>query len=98
VRVGGLEDAFAAAAYLTYGCAGGDLVARVAAAADPRLDPALAQRLLERTGVVAAVGPQLARPDAPFGERVNEWQQVPSLVLVAGRNAHLQRSAGCVDG
>lgn len=98
VRVGGLEDAFAAAAYLADGCAGGDLLAGVAPAADPRLDPAFAQRPFELPGVVAAVGAQLTRSDPALGERIEQRQQMPALVLVARRQPHLERPPVPIDG
>lgn len=46
-------------------------MAGAAAFADPWFDPALAQLLFELGGVVAAVGPQLGRPDAA-GEQLVE--------------------------
>lgn len=83
-RVGCTEDAFSAAEHLAGGCAGGDLVARASAPADTRFDPAFAQLAFELARVVAAVGPQLAGLDAAFAQRVDERQQMPALVLVAG--------------
>jgi hypothetical protein len=52
--------------------------------ADPGLDPALAQQLFEHPRGVAAVGPQLAWPDALAAERVDDRDQVTTLVLVTG--------------
>jgi hypothetical protein len=82
---------FFAAPHLAHRRAGGDRFSGPARLADPRLDLAFAQRLLERLRGVAAVGPQLGRLDAARGERVEQRQQVPSLVLVAGREPHRQR-------
>lgn len=73
-------------------------MAAAAGLADPRFDAALAQLLFERAGVVAAIGPQLGRLDATLGERVHERQQVPALVLVTGRDPHLERQPASRDG
>jgi hypothetical protein len=73
---------------------------RLAAAswlADARLDLPFAQRLFERGRGVAAVGPELARADAAGGERIDERQQVPLLVLVPGREPGLERRPARVD-
>jgi hypothetical protein len=53
----------AAAPDLALWLVGRDRLAARAAFADPRLDLAVAQRLSEWFGVVAAVGPDLARLD-----------------------------------
>ena len=74
------------------------LIAGAAAFADPRLDLALAQRARKRGGVVAAVGPQLVGSDPARRERVNQRQQVASLVFVAGSEPHLKRCALRVYG
>jgi hypothetical protein len=47
---------------------------------------------------VAAVGPQLARPDPSLGERVHKRQQVALLVLVAGPEPDRERQPTRVDG
>jgi hypothetical protein len=65
--------------------------------ADAGLDPPLAQGALERARVVAAVCPQLVRVDAAGGERVDERQQVPALVLVAGGEAYRERQPRPLD-
>jgi len=64
---------------------------------DPRLDRALPQLLAQRLGVVAAVGPQLARAQPASEQLVHQRQQVALLVLVAGRQPDRQRGAGRVD-
>jgi hypothetical protein len=84
VGVGRFLVALAAAPQLAGGDAVGDRLAALAALADLRLDPALAQALTERGGVVAAVCPQLGRLDPALEQLVDEWQQVALLVLVAG--------------
>ena len=74
-----------------------DRVAGPSWLADPRSDPALAERLLVRAGGVAAVGPELVRLDADFGERVEQWQQVAPLVLVSGAEQDLERDPARLD-
>jgi len=64
---------------------------------DPRLDRALPQLLAQRLGVVAAVGPQLARAQPASEQLVHQRQQLALLVLVAGRQPDRQRRAGRVD-
>ena len=61
-----------------------DLLAGLAPLTDARLDLPLTQRLLERLRGIAAVGPHFGRSDPPSRERVDERQQVPLFVLVAG--------------
>jgi hypothetical protein len=76
----------------------GDRVAGAASFADLRLDPAFAERLAERLGVVAAVGPELARLD-PLGEQaVDQRQQVPLFVFVCGREPDRERRSLGIDG
>src|SRR5206468_1784864 len=70
---------------------GGDRLVWAAALADAGLDLALAQRPRERARVVAAVGPDLVGPDPARRQRVEQGQQVPALVLVAGREPDLER-------
>jgi hypothetical protein len=89
--VAGLQPSLLAAPDLLHGGAGGDRLAGPAGLADPRLDLPLAQGLLERGRGIAAVCPQLARVDPLLGERVDEREQVPLLVLVAGRQTHRER-------
>jgi hypothetical protein len=76
---------------------GRERIARPAASADPRLDRPLAQLLAKRLGVVAAVGPELARAQRAGEQLVDQRQQVAPLVLVAGRQPDRQRGAVCVD-
>ena len=53
-------------------CAVGDRLAGSASFADSWLDSALAERLFERGGVVAAVGPELGGPDLAGEQLVDE--------------------------
>lgn len=98
VRVGGAQPPASASPDLAGGGAGGDGVAFAAGLADLRLDLAFAERLFERARGVAAVGPQLVGLDTALAERVEQGQQMPSLVLVAGRQPDLQRCAVRVYG
>lgn len=50
---------------------------------DARFDLTLAQRLLERGGGIAAIGPQLLGVNAAPDQGVDQRQQMSSLVLVA---------------
>jgi hypothetical protein len=86
-----------AAPHLAHGLAGRDRLAGLARLADPGIDLALAQCLLVRARGVAAVGPQLARLDAGLGERVEQRQQVPPLVLVSGPEQDLERDPARLD-
>jgi hypothetical protein len=74
-------------AFACLGVAGAPL-AGSAAADDPRVDPALGERVAEVLGVVAAVGQQrvwsAAPARAPGRDRVDEREQVAALVLVRG--------------
>jgi hypothetical protein len=98
LSVGGSLSSFLAAPDGAGCCAGGQRLVAAAWLADPRLDPTLVQRLFELARGVAAVGPQLGRLDPALQQRVDERQQVPALVLVPGRQPHLQRPPGRVDG
>ena len=91
LRVACFEAPFLAAPNLLGGLAGRDRFVRPAPLADLRLDFTLAQGLLETLGVVAAVGPDLLRPDLAFEQRVDQRQQMLLLVLVSGRKPHLER-------
>jgi hypothetical protein len=96
VRVGRFRLAFTAAP--DFAGAGGCGLAGAAASADPWLDLAGAYSLALPVGVVAAVGPQLVWPPlVAFEELVEQRQQVPLLVLVAGRQADRQGRAAPVD-
>jgi hypothetical protein len=90
--------AFAAAPDLVAGRAGRARVAGAAAFADPRFDLAGLQGLLELFGVVAAVGPELARLDPALGERVQEREQVAAFVFVAGGQPDFEWLTVAVDG
>jgi hypothetical protein len=48
--------------------------------------------------VIAAVGPKLAGTDAGLGQRLDQRDQVPLLVLVARREPDGKRAAERVDG
>ncbi len=89
---------FLATPDLVSGLAGGDRFVRTAALADSRFDLALAQRLRERLGVVAAVCPQFGGPQRALEQRVDQRQQVSLLVFVAGGEPHLEREAVGVYG
>jgi len=65
--------------------------------ADPGRDLPFAELLFELFACVAAVGPQLARLDPAFAKRLQQRQQVPPFVLVAGRQPDLERQPGAVD-
>jgi hypothetical protein len=54
--------------------------------------------LLEPARVVAAIGPELAGPDPADKERVDEWQQMAPLVLVAGGEPDCKRRPASVYG
>jgi hypothetical protein len=69
-----------------------------AASADPRCDRPCAQLLAQRLRVVAAVGPQLRRSQAAGKQLVDEREQLPALVLVAGPDPDCKRRADGVDG
>src|SRR5207247_2190567 len=98
VRVARLDRAFLPAPDLACGLAGGDRFVWAAALADPWLDPALAQGLLERPRVVAAVGPDLARSEPAFDQRVDQRQQLLTLVFVACRQPDRKRRPTSVYG
>jgi hypothetical protein len=92
------ERAFLAAPDLAAGLAGRDGFVGSSSFADPRLDLAFAQGLLELRRVVAAVGPDLAWTDLACDQRVDQGQQVLSLVFVPGGESHLKRRPVCVYG
>lgn len=79
-------------------CARRQRVALAAASADLRLDRPSAQLLAQRLGVVAAVGPQLGRPQAAREEVIDEREQLEPLVLVAAPEPDGERGAVGVDG
>jgi hypothetical protein len=91
LRVGGAESPAAAAPDLTGRCAQRRRLAGAARFADPGLDLACAQLLLELGGGVAAVGPQLVRFDPALEQLIDQRQQVAALVLVAGAHADRER-------
>jgi hypothetical protein len=95
VRVAAPRDA-AAAALDHHGVVGGRL-AGAAAAADHRRQATLADLLAQRLAVVAAVCPQLARPDLTREQLVEQRQQMPPLILVAGADPDRERDPGRVD-
>ena len=96
--VSGLELSFASAADLTDDLFGRDSGAGFAPSADHRLDPSLGEVVAEDGGVVATVGPDLARVDPARDQRVDQRDQVSLLVFVAGRDAHLERQPRPVNG
>jgi hypothetical protein len=98
LRVADFQPALFAAPDLADVRAGRDRVAGSAWLADPRLDRALAQCLLERGGGVAAVGPQLVRFDPAGKQLVDERQQVSTLVFVSAGEPRDQGRAVCVYG
>lgn len=73
-------------------------MAAAAAFADHRLDAALGELVAQRLGVVAAVGPDLGWPQTAGEQLVDQRQQVPAFVLVAGGQPDSERGAVCVDG
>lgn len=98
LRVGCFQSPSSAAPDLADGEAFGERFAWAASFADLRLDRPREQRFQERLGGVAAIGPQLVGMDPALGERVDQRQQVPLLVLVSGREAYLERGAVGVYG
>jgi hypothetical protein len=77
---------------------GGCWFAWAAASADLRLDRSCAELVAELFGVVAAVGPQLPWPAlVALDQLVEQRQQVPLFVFVAGREAGRERRAARVD-
>lgn len=91
MRVGGFDSFLFAAPDFAGSAAGGDWFAGAAGFADPRVDPACEEFLVECLGVVAAVGPKLLGDQAPFGECVEEGQEVALFVFVAGAEPDLER-------
>ena len=87
--VAGLALSFSAAPDLA--AVGGGRLAALSPLADAGFDPAFADLVSERLGVVAAVGPDLVGADTALGECVQQRQQVSLFVLVAGREAQRQR-------
>jgi hypothetical protein len=98
LRVAGFDTSFFAAPDFAADLFGRDRVAGSAWLADPRLDLALGESLLERGGGVATVCPELVGVDAGGGELVEQWQQVAAFVFVAGGEPDRERLAGRVDG
>jgi len=98
LRVARLELPFLAAPDLARCLPRGDRLAAAAALADAGLDLTLAQGFRERARVVAAVGPDLLGPDPPRRQGIDQGQQVAALVLVAGREPHLERRPARVYG
>ncbi len=72
LRITGLEPAFLAAPDHAGGLGDWDRFVRQTSLADPRLDLALAECLFERSGVVAAVCPDLAGTDLALEQRVDQ--------------------------
>src|SRR5256886_11494669 len=91
LRVARLELPFLAAPDLARCLPRGDRRAAAAALADAGLDLTLAHGVRQRPRVVAAIGPDLLRPDPPRRPGIDQGQQVAALVLVARRGPHLQR-------
>jgi hypothetical protein len=91
LRVGDFEPSLLPAPDFAYGGAVGDWVAGAAWLADPGFDLALAQRMFDRLGGVAAVGPELARPDPLREQLIDQRDQVALLVFVSGREADRER-------
>ena len=98
LRVAGRELASLAAPDLARDLAGGNRIPGAAALADPGLDLALAQGLLELARVVAAIGPQLPRLDPAGKQAVDQGQQVTPLVLVTGGEPDRKRRSASVYG
>ncbi len=69
-----------------------------APSADHGLDAACVQLPSQLLAVVAAVGPQLDRPQSACEQLVEQRQQVESLVLVAGADPDRKWRPGRVDG
>jgi hypothetical protein len=65
--------------------------------ADHWLDAAAAGLLSQFLAVVAAVCPQLCRPDPARKQRIEKRQQVRTLVLVAGPDPDRERDPARVD-
>jgi len=91
VGVGGALSAAAAAPDGAGGGAGGDRLACPPRLGDARLDAALADRVFERGGGVAAVSPELLWLDAAREQPVEQRQQLLALVLVAGAERDRER-------
>lgn len=98
LRVTGFDASLFAAPDFDRRCAGGDRFACPPWFADPRFDLALAECFVDCLGGVAAVGPQLGRPDAAGEELIDERQQVALLVFVAGGKADHKRCAVDANG
>ena len=78
-------------------CAGRDGLPGPTALADHRLDAAQLQLLAQLAAVVAAVCPELGGQKATRKQLVDQRQQMPPLVLVAGPDADRKRRPGGVD-
>lgn len=87
----------AAAATLDHDGVRGGCFARAAAAADHRLDTALADPGSQLLAVVAAVCPQLRRPDLAREQLVEQRQQLAAFVLVAATDPDRERDPARVD-
>lgn len=87
----------AAAAALDRDRVCGGWFAAAAATADQRLDAALTNPLAQVLAVVAAVCPQLRRPDLARKQLIEKRQQRVAFVLVAGADADRERDPGRVD-
>ena len=98
LRVGALDPVAPAPPDLAGRRAGRDRFALAARAADPRRDPAPAQLRLQLGRGVAAVGPELGRPQAALEQLIDERQQLAPLVLVGGPDPDRERGAARLDG
>lgn len=97
VRVGRLGSPAASAVDECVGVFGFGFAAS-SPSADHGFDAACAQLPSELLAVVAAVGPQLERPQFACEQLVEQRQQVESLVFVAGADPDRKRCPGRVDG
>jgi hypothetical protein len=97
LRVACLQSPLLAPPDLVGSLPGRGRLAGPAPLADPRGDPPLGERPLVRARGIAAVGPELGRPDRRRGERVEQRQQVALLILVAGPEQDGERQPARVD-
>jgi len=96
--VAGFDLSSFAAPDLASGGAFWDRVAGAAGPADPGFDSSFDQSGLERSAVVAAVGPELTRPEFALEQVVCQGEQLLALVDVAGRQPDRERQPVSVYG
>jgi hypothetical protein len=97
VAIGPLQRSLAAPPDLAGRLSGHRRLPAQASPADPRLDRAGEQFLFEPLRVIATVGPQLAGLETALDQRVDQREQIPALVLVAGAETNLEWLAGRID-